>query len=158
MIKHPRPFYGHSECSGFYFSEMMAPTNLSVLIVDDSPLVHTMIKSVLFSRGIRKVSTADTMETALEKIPRFLKCPFDVIFLDRYLQSDCGLEILKYVRERDKSVPIIMLTVEDEAAKIIEAINLGASDYIVKPFTEDTVVKKLELHLKHKLSVDEPLR
>ncbi len=126
----------------------LKPTDqISTLIVDDTPLVVTMLSALLNGIGIQKITSAANVDTALEKFPRLGDSPFDVVFLDRYLGNESGIEILKVLRERYKRLPVIMLTQEDGGAKVIEAINFGATDYIVKPFTEDVVVKKLEFAL-----------
>ncbi|MCO6430818.1 MAG: response regulator [Deltaproteobacteria bacterium] len=120
-------------------------TDASVLVVDDTPMVLTMMSSLLLGAGIRHVVTANCIQSALDKLPLLDKCPFNAVFLDRYLGQECGHEVLKVIVARYKaSVPVIMLTKEDAANKIIESINLGARDYIVKPFNEETVITKLE--------------
>ena len=119
-------------------------SDVSILVVDDTPTILTMVSTLLLSLGVKKVTTADSVHSAREKIPLLTRCPFDLILLDRYLGEESGLELLKNIRQVNKEVAVIMLTQEDEAPKVIEAISLGASDYIVKPFTGDVLVKKLE--------------
>lgn len=119
-------------------------SELRILVVDDTPLVVTMLSGMLAGFGIHKISSATSVETAMEKFSRLSTPPFDVVFLDRYLGNESGLDILKKVRERFKALPIILLTQEDEGSRVIEAIGLGASDYIVKPFSEDIIREKLE--------------
>ena len=122
-----------------------SPTqDLRILVVDDAAMILTMVTNLLASIGFRQITTADSVKSALEKFPRLEKCPFDAILLDLYLRDGTGINVIKAVRARDKDVPIIMLTQEDEAKKVVDIIAQGATDYIVKPFTEDLLIKKLE--------------
>lgn len=55
-----------------------------------------------------------------------------------------GLDVLKGIRAIDRRLPIIIISTESERARIVEAISLGATDYIVRPFSENTVLKKVK--------------
>lgn len=125
-------------------------SDLSVLIVDDTTLVLTLLSGILKDVGFINITTANSFETALNEINNQSK--FDVIFLDRYLGDDSGIEILRSLRSKDNLTPVIMLTQEDDSSKVIESIACGASDYIVKPFNHEIVVKKLESILGIKFS------
>jgi len=56
------------------------------------------------------------------------------------------LEVLQGIRAQDTSIPVIMVTTEAEKNRVLEAIQAGVSDYLVKPFTADTLREKLEKH------------
>ena len=57
-----------------------------------------------------------------------------------------GLEVIKEIRAKDAKVPIIMITTEAEKGRVLQAIQAGVTDYLVKPFTPDTLREKLEKH------------
>lgn len=117
---------------------------LRVLLVDDSQMILTMMSNLLAQFGFRNVTSVDSVKGAIDRIPLLDKFPFDLVFLDFYLRDGSGLEVLKAIRLKEKELPIIMLTQEHEAKTVVEIIAEGASDYIVKPFTEELVLKKLE--------------
>lgn len=118
--------------------------SLKILIIDDSEIVLSMLTNTLHAIGVKNITTANSVQSALVKFPLMNKTVFNVIFLDRYIGTESGLDILKNLKERQVDIPVIMLTQEDEASKVMESIRLGAVDYIVKPFTEEVILQKLE--------------
>lgn len=113
-----------------------------ILAIEDSPLILHFVSNILLAHGFGKVIFAENKRMALERLGLLDRKPYDLILLDRYLGEDCGIEILKTIRKRDKEVPIIMLTQEDEGQKVLEAITEGASDYIIKPFSAEVLLSK----------------
>jgi len=71
---------------------------------------------------------------------------FDLVLTDWNMPGKNGLEVVTEIRKQDKDVPIIMVTTEAEKSRVLEAIQAGVSDYLVKPFTADTLREKLEKH------------
>ncbi|MEN0111677.1 MAG: response regulator, partial [Planctomycetota bacterium] len=70
----------------------------------------------------------------------------DLVLTDWNMPRKSGLDVIKEVRKQDTDVTIIMVTTEAEKARVLEAIQAGVSDYLVKPFTADTLREKLEKH------------
>jgi two-component system chemotaxis response regulator CheY len=69
--------------------------------------------------------------------------PFDMMLVDWNMPNMNGLEMIGKIREQDKATPIIMVTTEAEKPRIIEAIKAGVNDYVVKPFTPDALLDKI---------------
>jgi len=68
----------------------------------------------------------------------------DLVLLDCNMPKLSGIDVIKGIRAVDRRLPVIMITTESERAKVVEAISLGATDYIVKPFSVKTVAKKVK--------------
>ncbi len=112
----------------------------TVLIVDDSMYMRSIINEALTSAGYEVVGQAANGETAidmaLEKKP-------DLITLDNILPDMIGIDILKVLKQDEKiNSKIIMISAVGQESVINEGISLGASDYIVKPFTGEDLVAK----------------
>ncbi len=104
----------------------------SVLVVDDSTSVRKMIEFALKARGYTATSAEDG-QVALENLEREA---FDLVILDINMPRLDGLSLLKIIRESPewKDTPVMMLTTEGQAADRDQAMALGATAYIVKPF------------------------
>lgn len=114
-----------------------------VLVADDS---STMRKIILRSLQAVGVSTAVEAADGNEAISLFKPGEFDMVLTDWNMPGKSGLEVVQDIRARDPKVPIIMITTEAEKGRVIQAIQAGVSDYLVKPFTADTLREKLEKH------------
>ena len=113
------------------------------LVADDS---STMRKIIL--RSLNAVGVSDIVEAAdgEEAIDLFGKGEFGLVLTDWNMPGKNGLEVVQAIRATNKDVPVIMVTTEGEKARVLEAIQAGVSDYLVKPFTADTLREKLEKH------------
>ncbi|MCB0504932.1 MAG: response regulator [Cyclobacteriaceae bacterium] len=112
----------------------------SVLIIDDSLYMRTLISNALTEEGYNVVGMAADGETAIEMA---LELQPDVITLDNVLPDMIGLDILKILKEEDIKSTIIMVSAVGQQSVVDEGMSLGASDYIVKPFTPDGLVEKV---------------
>jgi len=114
-----------------------------VLVADDS---STMRKIIL--RSLQAVGVTESVEAAdgAEAVTLFKKGEFDLVLTDWNMPGKTGLEVVQEIRSQDASVPIIMVTTEAEKGRVLQAIQAGVSDYLVKPFTADTLREKLEKH------------
>jgi two-component system chemotaxis response regulator CheY len=114
-----------------------------VLVADDS---STMRKIIL--RSLAAVGVPDAVEAADgdEAIAAFKQDQFDLVLTDWNMPNKNGLELVREIRKLNKEVPVIMVTTEAEKSRVLEAIQAGVSDYLVKPFTADTLREKLEKH------------
>ncbi len=116
---------------------------MRVLLVDDSGTMRTIQRRCLERMGIENENIIEAADgtKALELFERF---SFDVVLSDWNMPNMDGLSLLKAIRSRNNDVPFIMITTEAERARVLAAIQVGVSDYLVKPFTPDDLREKLE--------------
>jgi len=116
---------------------------MKVLVADDS---STMRKIIL--RSLQAVGVDDTVEAAdgEEAVALYKKGSIDLVLTDWNMPGKSGLEVIQEIRKIDADVPIIMVTTEAEKSRVMEAIQAGVSDYLVKPFTADTLREKIDKH------------
>jgi len=114
-----------------------------VLVADDS---STMRKIII--RSLQAVGIPGATEAAdgNEAVSLFKPGEFDLVLTDWNMPGKTGLEVVQAIRTLDPKVPIIMVTTEAEKARVMAAIQAGVSDYLIKPFTADTLREKLEKH------------
>ncbi|MDR0869590.1 MAG: response regulator [Planctomycetaceae bacterium] len=116
-----------------------------VLVADDSSTMRKIILRSLNAVGIKDITEAGDGN---EAVNLFAPGKFDLVLTDWNMPGKTGLEVLKAIREQDKAIPVIMVTTEAEKSRVLEAIQAGVSDYLVKPFTADALREKLEKHEK----------
>ena len=116
---------------------------MKIIVVDDFSTMRRIIKNILRQLGFNNVQEADDGATAWPKIQAE---SFDLIITDWNMPKMSGLELLKNVRndENLKDIPVLMVTAEALKENIIEAVKAGVSNYIIKPFTAETMQEKLE--------------
>ena len=113
------------------------------LVADDSSTMRKIILRSLNAVGVTEIVEAADGDEAVEM---FEKGQFDLILTDWNMPGKNGLEVVQAIRAKNKDIPIIMVTTEGEKTRVLEAIQAGVSDYLVKPFTADTLREKLEKH------------
>ena len=118
--------------------------SVRVLVADDS---STMRKIIIRSLQAVGVPSAVEASDGNEAVQVFVPGQFDLVLTDWNMPGKSGLEVIKEIRAKDAKVPIIMITTEAEKSRVIQAIQAGVSDYLVKPFSSDTLREKLEKHL-----------
>ncbi len=114
-----------------------------VLVADDSSTMRKIILRSLQAVGVTEVTEA---ADGSEAVAMFKPGSFEMILTDWNMPGKTGLEVVEEIRAQDKDVPIIMVTTEAEKGRVMQAIQAGVSDYLVKPFTADTLREKLEKH------------
>jgi two-component system chemotaxis response regulator CheY len=121
--------------------------NMKVLVVDDFATMRRIVKNILNQIGFKNIIEADDGSSALEVLK---KDKVDLIMSDWNMPKMTGLELLKAVRsdESMKDMPFLMVTAEGQKDSVVQTVQAGVSDYIVKPFTADTVKEKLEKMFK----------
>ena len=126
----------------------MSANPLRILVIDDEPPIRKLLHTGLGTQGY-DVLDAPNGKTALG----LLSEKPDLIILDLGLPDMQGLDLLRMIRERDERVPIVVLSSrEDEKAKV-EALDLGADDYVTKPFGMDELLARIRAALRHQLQV-----
>jgi two-component system KDP operon response regulator KdpE len=118
-----------------------------VLVVDDEPAIRRFLRTSLRAEGYDIVEV-ETGEAALAEVRR--RAP-DLIVLDLGLPGLDGLEVIRRVREPGSVVPIIVLTSRTDEAGKVEALDLGADDYVTKPFGVDELLARMRAALRHRL-------
>ena len=119
---------------------------MKILIVDDSTTMRRIIQNTLKQIGQETIVQAGD---GIEGLAQLANEPdVDLILTDWNMPNMNGLDFLTKVRETNKTLPIVMITTEAEKANVITAIKAGANNYIVKPFTPDTLKEKLGPFLK----------
>jgi two-component system, chemotaxis family, chemotaxis protein CheY len=122
---------------------MAIDTSINVLIVDDFATMRRIIKGVLKQLGFNNLIEAEDGEIALKELR---KEKVGLIVSDWNMPNMTGLELLKAVRADSslKNIPFLMVTAEGQKENVIQAVQAGVSNYIVKPFTPETFNAKLE--------------
>ena len=119
---------------------------MKILLVDDSKTMRNIWKKVIASiEGSEPIEAADGVE-GLEAFKT--QGPFDLVLADWNMPNMNGLEMVTKIRELDKVTPIIMVTTEAEKPRIIDAIKSGVNNYVIKPFTPDALIQKIDETLK----------
>ena len=121
----------------------MADTNMKVLVVDDFATMRRIVKNILVQLGYKNIVEADDGATAVELLKQE---KVDMIISDWNMPKMTGLDLLKHVRADDamKDTPFIMVTAEAQQDNIILAVKAKVSQYIVKPFTAETLGEKID--------------
>ncbi|MBI3090186.1 MAG: chemotaxis response regulator CheY [Candidatus Tectomicrobia bacterium] len=121
----------------------MPDTNMRILSVDDFSTMRRIIKNILKQLGFHNVVEADDGMAALEMLR---KEKIDFVISDWNMPKMTGIELLKAIRadESLKQIPLLMVTAEAQRQNVIEAAKAGANNYIVKPFTAETLKDKIE--------------
>jgi two-component system, OmpR family, KDP operon response regulator KdpE len=126
----------------------MSTSGLRVLIVDDEPPIRKLLRMGLTTQGYQ-ILEAPNGKTALELVAE----KPDLIILDLGLPDVQGLDLLRTIRARDEQVAIVVLSSRgDEAAKV-QALDLGADDYVTKPFGTEELLARMRAALRHQLQV-----
>jgi two-component system chemotaxis response regulator CheY len=117
--------------------------SMKILVVDDFATMRRILKNVLKQIGFTNIVEADDGSTALAVLK---KDKIDLIMSDWNMPKVSGLDLLKAVRsdEAMKAIPFLMVTAEGQKDSVIQAVQAGVSNYVVKPFTADTIKEKLE--------------
>lgn len=116
---------------------------MKFLVVDDSSTMRRIIKNSLKRIGFEDIVEAENGRDALEKLT-----DVDIILTDWNMPEMDGLEFVKRVRGSNQSIPILMVTTNAAKDDIVEALKHGVNNYIVKPFTPETLKEKVETVLK----------
>mgnify|MGYP006289673771 CR=1 FL=1 len=116
--------------------------NMRILVVDDFATMRRIIKNILRQLGMNNVVEADDGTTGWEVLN---KDNIDFIISDWNMPEMTGIELLRKVRASEEyaDLPFLMVTAEAQQENIIEAVQAKVSNYIVKPFTPDTLEQKI---------------
>src|SRR5499427_6823219 len=125
---------------------MSAPP-LRVLVIDDEPPIRKLLHVGLSAQGYQTVE-ASSGKMALELLG---EQPPNLIILDLGLPDMQGHDLLRTMRARNESIPIIVLSSRGDEAGKVQALDFGADDYVTKPFGMDELVARMRAALRHQL-------
>lgn len=121
-----------------------------ILLIEDDKTIQTSVSYYLTSQNF-KVCTVGTINEAKQKIE---KNSYDIILLDITLPDGNGYEYLKTIR-KETQMPVIILTALDEEKDIVKGFDLGADDYITKPFHARELLSRIKNVLRHTKKLNE---
>ncbi|HEC96884.1 MAG TPA: chemotaxis protein CheY [Nitrospirae bacterium] len=121
----------------------MFDLNMKILVVDDFSTMRKIVKNVLKQLGYNNIEEAEDGAQAYTKLKNNT---FNFVVSDWNMPNMDGLDMLKKVRSDPelKDLPVLMVTAEAEKDKVVTAIKAGVNNYIVKPFTAETLKQKME--------------
>ena len=126
----------------------MSAAPLQILVVDDEPPIRKLLRMGLSTQGY-EVLEASNGKIALEMLGQNP----DLIILDLGLPDIQGLELLRKIRERNEGVPVVVLSSRGDEAGKVQALDLGADDFVTKPFSMEELLARMRAALRHQLQV-----
>lgn len=127
---------------------MSAPP-VRILVVDDEPPIRRLLRASLGSQGFEVIEASDGAEANA----RLAEALPDLIVLDLGLPDVSGQTLLRQWRERDVATPVLILSSRTDEAGIVEALEIGADDYVTKPFGTRELVARIRVALRHRLQI-----
>jgi two-component system KDP operon response regulator KdpE len=126
----------------------MSAAPLKILVIDDEPPIRKLLRMGLSTQGydILDAPNGKTALTLLDDKP-------DLVILDLGLPDIQGHDLLRTIRARNDSVPIVVLSSRGDEAGKVQALDLGADDYVTKPFGMDELLARIRAALRHQLQV-----
>lgn len=124
-----------------------------VLIVDDALFMRRLIRTALEPLGYEIVGEA---ENGFEALEMFDELQPDLMTMDIVMPELDGLQALGKIREKSQDVKVVMITAIDQRASMLEAMHLGVSDFVVKPFDEDRIVSAVEKAMSNSYDQEAP--
>ena len=112
-----------------------------VLICDDAAFMRMMIKDILTKNGYEIAAEA---ENGIKAVEKYNETKPDLVMMDITMPEMDGIQALKKIKEVDASANVIMCSAMGQQAMVIESIQSGARDFIVKPFNQDRVLEAVK--------------
>jgi len=112
-----------------------------ILIVDDAAFMRMMIKDILSKNGYQVVGEAENGAKAIEKYKELMP---DLVIMDITMPEVDGIQAVKEIKNFDQDSKIIMCSAMGQQAMVIESIQAGARDFIVKPFQAERVIEAIK--------------
>jgi two-component system KDP operon response regulator KdpE len=118
---------------------------ITVLVVDDEPPIRRFLRTSLSAQGYRVVES----EAGADALDRLRGSPPDVVVLDLGLPDMDGLDVLRNIR-RHSAVPVIILSSRSDEQGKVRALDLGADDYVTKPFGMEELIARIRTAIRHR--------
>ena len=121
---------------------MPADPNMKILVVDDMVTMRRIVKNILKQLGFANVEEAENGQEALQKLR---VDSYGFVVSDWNMPVMTGIDMLRAIRadEKLKTTPVLMVTAEAQQSNLVEAVQAGVSNYIVKPFTAEVLQEKI---------------
>jgi two-component system chemotaxis response regulator CheY len=113
---------------------------VKILLVDDSRTIRNIQKNVLRQLGYTDILEA---EDGVQALAMFNEHTPDLMLIDWNMPNMDGITLVRKIRETNTSIPLVMCTTEAEKARVLEAVKAGVNNYIVKPFTAESLGEKI---------------
>lgn len=113
----------------------------NILICDDAAFMRMMIKDILTKNGYNVVGE---VENGLKAVEKYSETKPDLVLMDITMPEMDGIQALKKIKEQDPGATVIMCSAMGQQAMVIESIQAGAKDFIVKPFQADRVIEAVK--------------
>ena len=126
----------------------MSAAPIKILVIDDEPPIRKLLRMGLSTQGY-EILDAPNGKTALE----LLSQDPDLVILDLGLPDIQGHDLLRMIRARKDSIPVVVLSSRGDEAGKVQALDLGADDYVTKPFGMDELLARIRAALRHQLQV-----
>ena len=141
-------FYTANDCYFHYANsllqiiiELQEGYQLSILIVDDAAFMRINLKNILEKAGYEVAGEA---ENGSDAVAKYKDLSPDLVTMDITMPEMDGIEAVKEIKEYDSEANIIMCSAMGQQSMVVEAIEAGAKDFIVKPFKDDRVIEAVE--------------
>lgn len=118
-----------------------------ILIVDDVNTYRVALSSFLEKLGFAKIDMAEDGNQAFDMLLEAQGSePYGLVFSDINMPECNGIELVKRIKSSStlKNTPVVMVSTENESTMVLDAISLGAANYIIKPFSADVLIQKLK--------------
>ncbi|GAB1724331.1 MAG TPA: chemotaxis response regulator CheY [Nitrospira sp.] len=121
---------------------MPADPNMKILVVDDMSTMRRIVKNILKQLGFNNLEEAENGQEALTKLKADT---YGFVVSDWNMPVMMGIDMLRAIRadESLKKIPVLMVTAEAQKENLMEAVQAGVSNYVVKPFTAETMQDKI---------------
>jgi len=120
---------------------------LRILVVDDEPPIRRLLRTSLATQGYEVIEAEDG-PSALERLRRN---DINVLVLDLGLPQMDGFEIIKQLRDSGSAIPIVVLSARADEAGKVRALDMGADDYVTKPFGMEELLARIRAAVRHRL-------
>jgi len=116
-----------------------------ILVVDDAAFMRMIIKDILVKNGYEVCAEA---EDGLKAIEKYISTRPDLVMMDITMPNMDGIQALKEIKKLDKNAKIVICSAMGQQAMVIESIQAGALDFVVKPFQADRVIRTVQKALE----------
>jgi two-component system KDP operon response regulator KdpE len=122
--------------------------SIRILVVDDEPPIRRLLRTGLGTQGYEVIDAANGADALIA-----VKSNPDLVILDLGLPDMQGLDVLRMMREGGSTVPVLVLSSRDDEGGKVKAFDLGADDYVTKPFGMNELLARVRTALRHRLQV-----
>jgi len=123
---------------------------MQILLIEDEQRVAAFIQKALEENNYQ----VDVSRDGADAVKQFPNKPYDLVILDVLLPHLNGVEVCRFIRQRDKNIPVLMLTALSSIDDKVKGLNTGADDYLVKPFHVKELLARIEALLRRKKTDD----